>query len=494
MGYQTSPQENLFYTNIILEERVRKNHPLRRINELIDFEFIYKEVHDRYESKGNVSVPPPVILKLMLLLVFYNVRSERELMETVPERLDWLWFLGYDLDSEIPNHSVLSKARNRWGVEAFQRFFERNVWQCVEAGLVDGSKLFMDSSLVQTDASNNSVVNVNKEAFKIHLVRGFNELESRLEEKENPGEDHEPKSGIANRNHISTTDPDASVTRQGKGKPRLQYKTHRSVDAKAENITATEVTPGEVNEAHLLSTLLAMHQDNTQKTADTVVADTKYGTVENYLACYDLGVNAHIPDLKRTQQERDKRSGIFTEEAFQYDPETDIYQCSAGHHLKKRNYDPKRDAFEYKCSAKAEHLGGDVASFVKQMNRKAHELGMTRTVFKNPNGLPAKGQFTTARDIMKLSKAYLEMFPHALAIHSQQTYTYHNITQHNRNCLLQNYPGTDGIKTGFVAKSGYNISATAKRCDTRLIAVVMGARTPRIRVKETEKFSMKDSG
>jgi len=61
--------------------------------------------------------------------------------------------LDYDLDSEIPNHSVLSKARNRWGVEAFQRFFERIVWQCVEAGLVDGSKIFMDSSLVQADAS-----------------------------------------------------------------------------------------------------------------------------------------------------------------------------------------------------------------------------------------------------------------------------------------------------------------------------------------------------
>ncbi len=128
MGYQTSPQENLFYANIVLEDRVRKNHPLRRINELIDYEFIYKEVNDKYGSKGNVSVPPPVILKLMLLLVFYNVRSERELMETVPERIDWLWFLGYNFDSEIPDHSVLSKARKKWGQETFKSFFERIVF------------------------------------------------------------------------------------------------------------------------------------------------------------------------------------------------------------------------------------------------------------------------------------------------------------------------------------------------------------------------------
>lgn len=353
MGHQPLLQENLFYTNIILEERVRKNHPLRRINELIDFEFIYQEVHDKYGSKGNVSVPPPVILKLMLLLVFYNVRSERELMETVPERLDWLWFLDYKLDSEIPNHSVLSKARSRWGVEAFQCFFERIVWQCVEAGLVDGTRIFMDSSLVQADASNSSVINVNKEALKIHLVQGFNELESRLEEKEekkeNPPDDHVPKTGITNRNYISSTDPDASVTRQGAGKRKLQYKTHRSVDARAEIITATEVTPGEVNEGHLLTTLLTMHQDNTQTTVKAVVADTQYGTADNYLACYDLGVNAHIPDLKKSHNDF---KDIFSEEAFQYHTETDTYLCPAGNHLKRSSYRAKRDVYEYRCSSK----------------------------------------------------------------------------------------------------------------------------------------------
>jgi len=77
MGHHPPGKDTLFYTNIILEERVRKNHPLHQINELIDFELTYKEVKDKYGSKGNVSVPPPVILKLMLLLVFYKVRSER---------------------------------------------------------------------------------------------------------------------------------------------------------------------------------------------------------------------------------------------------------------------------------------------------------------------------------------------------------------------------------------------------------------------------------
>src|SRR4030067_2290605 len=180
MSYQPAPQEKLFYTGIHLDRRIRKNHPLRRIDKVIDFEFIYKEVKDKYGSNGNASVPPTVILKLMLLLVFYNVRSERELMETLPERLDWLWFLGYDLDSEIPDHSVLSKARKRWGTEVFKGFFERIVLQCVKAGLVDGSKIFVDSSLVDANASNNSVVDTEK----LYLVEQYEQLESRLEEKE----------------------------------------------------------------------------------------------------------------------------------------------------------------------------------------------------------------------------------------------------------------------------------------------------------------------
>ena len=141
MGRYKGKQERLFYYNFCLEDRVRSDHQLRKVAGLIDFDFIYGEVKDKYGANGNVSVSPPVILKLMLLLVFYNVRSERELMNTLPERLDWLWFLGYDLDSDIPDHSVLSKARKRWGVEAFKTFFERIVWQCVEAELVDGKKI-----------------------------------------------------------------------------------------------------------------------------------------------------------------------------------------------------------------------------------------------------------------------------------------------------------------------------------------------------------------
>src|SRR5208337_3196130 len=178
MGYDPPPNDPLFSYNIKLETRVRKDHPLRKIKELVDFDFIYKEVEKTYGKNGNVSVPPPVILKLMLLLVLYNVRSERELMETLPERLDWLWFLDYTIESPIPDHSVLSKARRRWGNETFRKFFERIVSQCVEAGMVDGSKVCVDASFIDANASNNSVVK--KDSLARYLKKGYEEFERRL--------------------------------------------------------------------------------------------------------------------------------------------------------------------------------------------------------------------------------------------------------------------------------------------------------------------------
>ncbi len=351
MGFQSDQQPKLFYPSINLEHRIPEQHVLRRIRRQVDFDFIYDEVRKCYGIKGNVSVPPPAILKMMLLLVLYNVRSERELMNTIPLRLDWLWFLGYDLDSEIPNHSVLSKARGRWGVEAFRSFFERIVWQCVQAGLVDGTKLFMDSSLIEADAYNNSVVS--RPAFEPYLVKGCRELEARLEEPQaassDPAPPEVPKSGAVNRRHHSTTDPDASVVRQGKGSASLKYKIHRAVDGSCGIITATEVTPGEVNEAHRLVPLVDQHYGNTGRSAETLVADTKYGTVENYLACDDRGLKAHIPDIKRSQENTGRRKGIFPEGAFQYHPETDVYVCPAGQSLRPRRHHRKQQAVDYLC-------------------------------------------------------------------------------------------------------------------------------------------------
>src|SRR5260370_40778581 len=154
---ERDPQKQVWSYEVNLDKRVRSDHPLRRINQALDLDFVRPEVAKFYGTKGNVSEDPVVIMKMMLLLFLDSVRSERELMRIVPERLDYMWFLGYGLDDTIPNNSVLSKARNRWGQEGFVSVFSRVVAQCVRAGLVEGTKIHADSSLVDANASLNSV-------------------------------------------------------------------------------------------------------------------------------------------------------------------------------------------------------------------------------------------------------------------------------------------------------------------------------------------------
>ena len=211
MSRQSPSQNALFHYAVNLEDRIPASHELRQVSSVLDLEFVYDRVRDLYGRNGNESVPPPVILRMMLLLVFYNVRSERELMRTIPYRMDWLWFLGYGLDDEIPHHSVLSKARTRWGEAVFQQLFERTVAQCVELGLVDGRKLFMDSSLVDANASRQSVVDTH--CLKDSLAKGYRELCRRLDEP-GPSADRRVRREVNDR-YRSTTDPDAAIVNRG---------------------------------------------------------------------------------------------------------------------------------------------------------------------------------------------------------------------------------------------------------------------------------------
>ena len=107
-----------------------------------------------------------------------------------------------------------------------------------------------------------------------------------MEEEKAPTDNSTTKGGDANKKHISTTDPDASVVRRGYGRAKLQYQVHRGVDEKDEVITATEVTPGEVHESHRIDSLIDKHYENTGEIAFTVVADNMYGTVSNCLSYF----------------------------------------------------------------------------------------------------------------------------------------------------------------------------------------------------------------
>ena len=339
-----------------LDKRVRDDHPLRRINAALDLSFVRKEVAHTYGRRGNKSVPPEVIVRMMLLLFLDDIKSERELMRIIPERLDYLWFLGYGLDDQIPDHSVLTKARKRWGKKVFMSLFSRVVEQCVEAGLVEGRKLHVDASLVQANASLRSVKPLSPELLKA-IEQTAKEQVQKLDEQD---DDQEPPSqggsdsGSAigqysktNRRFGSTTDPDASLVRQGGLKSQLRYKTHRAVDDAHEVITAVETTSGAVDEATQLLGLIEAHQATTGQAVRTVIADARYGNVSNLIGCQKARIRAHVKLLGESIRGKGRSEGIYDEEQFSYDRLSNTYRCPADQLMKPRRLHPQRQTWEY---------------------------------------------------------------------------------------------------------------------------------------------------
>jgi transposase len=331
-------QTELWVEPINLGRRVPEDHILRKLNKMLDLGFVRDEVAKFYGRNGNVSVDPVVIMKMMLLLFLDDVKSERELVRIIPLRIDYLWYLGYGLEDEVPDHSVLSKARARWGEEVFKGLFQKTVTKCLEAGLIDGSKLHVDSSLVRANASKNSIVEkVCAEALgKLEEQPGM-----QADREHHDDEDKRPP----NQRKQSTTDPDATMVRQGGGKSEPSYKNHRVVDDKEGVITALKTTTGMVNEAHELIALAQQHEANTGRSAEVVVADCKYGIAGNFAELAAQKIRSHMGDF-RARQNNPRQQGIFEYSHFKYDKATDTYICPARERLYRRHMDI-RGQYEY---------------------------------------------------------------------------------------------------------------------------------------------------
>ena len=139
-----------------------------------------------------------------------------------------------------------------------------------------------------------------------------------------------------------------------------------------------------------------------------------------------------------------------------------------------------------------EALGGSVEGFAQKMNAKAQALGMTRTLFRNPNGLPDPNQHTTARDLSRLAAALYRDFPQYYPLFSETRFTFHGRIYLTHNRFVLNYPGADGLKTGYIRASGFNLAASASRNGRRVIGVVLGGRSPSLR--DAQMWSLFDQG
>ena len=334
-----SKQGEFWAQPVELARRIPADHPLRKIDRVLKLDFVRGEVVAKYGTRGNVSVDPVLIMRLMLVLFLDDVRSERELMRVLPLRIDYLWFLGYGLDDEAPHHSVLSKARSRWGEAVFESLFSRVVTQCFEAGLISGDKVHVDSSLVRADASRNSVI---KRIVEVQMSK----LEGD-EPEEATTTQQSPSPTPANSQHVSTTDPDSRIVRHDGGKPAPSYKVHRVVDDKEGVITAVKTTHGTANEGNELMDMIARHEKTTRQRVQTAVGDSCYGDTANLVALAQAGIRAHVADL-RSRLVNARAEGIYPADAFRYDVASDTFICPAGEKLKRHHFHHGRRHWEYR--------------------------------------------------------------------------------------------------------------------------------------------------
>lgn len=360
---------------VSLEALVPASSFYRHLEHTLDLSFVREWTRERYAERGRPSIDPVVFFKLQLVMFFEGVRSERKLIETASLNLAHRWYLGYALDEDLPDHSSLTRIRQRLGIAIFERFFEHIVDLCQEAGLVWGRELYFDATKVRADADLDSLIPRFYYDAKAHIAQVFAGDPAPTGEAAGEGAD-EPASpdllhwptrdrqpeeasepacaprwplleerrldpnraaiGSYQRTsdfRVSTTDPDATPMRTGGG-TALGYHDHYGVDGgKRRIILATLVTPADVMENVPLQDLLWRVCFRRKLRPRQVTGDTAYGTVENIVAVEDAGIRAFFP-----LPDFDARTPFFGKGKFVYDGSVDAYRCPGGELLPFRKH------------------------------------------------------------------------------------------------------------------------------------------------------------
>lgn len=334
--------EPKLFHSLSLAGMVPQDHLLRRLEELIDLSFVRKWCRPYYSHTGQPSVDPVVIFKMMLLGYLYGITSERKLAEECGMHLGFRWYLGYDLDEKTPDHSVLSKARRRYGKKVFEKFFRRVLKQCLKADLVGGEVVHADSTLVRANAARRSLVS--RESFEPpHSSRQY--VEEIFDEEEAQEEDAGGKGGPGgglNQRQVSKTDPDAALVKRRNKGSHLTYKQHFTVDDKQRVITAVTVTSGEVDDSAQVKALL----DQQPVEPEQFCADQGYGTAAVYGELKERKIRPVIP--RRGVKGKKSKANRIPKSEFQYQAEQDVYICPQGKRLRRTTYDRRWDRYYYR--------------------------------------------------------------------------------------------------------------------------------------------------
>ena len=308
-------------TEIDLESFVEDNHLLRRVDRILDTSFVRELTASCYASGlGRPSIDPEVFFRMLLVAYLYGITSDRRLCEEIHYNLAYRWFCRLSLVDAVPDHSSLSRIRDRYGEEIFERAFEHVVTLCKQKGLVrQECRVMTDATLIAADASLNSLIHndpdkAQQEAEAGQRCKGLMDSSS--------------KRNVSNQTHRSRTDEDATLA-QKRGTPRqLKYKVHQSIDADSRVILDTEVTTGAQHDNQPYLDQLERIENRYRITIDEAIADRGYGSAAILRKLQEQGTTTYIP----LWSSRVGNSKYLKGELI-YEREHNRFRCPQGKHL-----------------------------------------------------------------------------------------------------------------------------------------------------------------
>jgi transposase len=329
-------QEKLF-TQFLLSDRVPKHNFYRRLKDVLDLNFLYAETKEFYGDCGQKSLDPVVFFKLCLVGYLENIISDRKLINHCSMRLDILYFINYNLDEELPWHSTISRTRQLFPEDIFERVFTKVFKMCVDKGMVSGHTQAIDSAPIKANASMDSLelkvpanqleehlkevryfsskeretphrqARTNKASKSEQTISASNEelaaIKSRTkkwskEQDQRPGSGNKGSKYTSNKTHYSPTDPDARISvKPGKAR-KLNYMSQLSVDTAHHVITDIWAYHADKKDNQYLQDIINRLSPRLKKEGllwRNCVADTGYSSGENYAFLEHINLRSFIP-------------------------------------------------------------------------------------------------------------------------------------------------------------------------------------------------------